>query len=236
MPINHEILQNLTRNASNLSTLDLSNQQLTGADIKMLLEALVSNTHLVRLNLANNLFGDEGAYLLAKALRVSELNVSHNHISDNGIKAFIENNDLDAINVQGNAFTFITRKRLDQKTAANYKAKISKLALTLSVLAQGRGQEASLLALPPELMFTIIGYMTPSWCARSALNKMATIIFNNINYDSDQQKIFNWNRPTEKPFKLPSFFSIPKTYIPATIKRTELEAQEERIKKFAAIT
>ncbi|MCE0723630.1 MULTISPECIES: hypothetical protein [Legionella] len=228
MPIKQEILHSLTRNARNLSTLDLSNQQLTVADIKTLLTALVFNTHLVRLNLANNLFGDEGASLLASQLRVSELNVSYNHISDEGIKAFVKNNDLDAINIQGNTFTFITRKRLDQKIAANFQAKISKLAIILSVIAQGRGQIASpLTLLPTELIFSIISYLGTSWCSDSTLNKMATIIFNNINYDSNYQKIFLWNRPTEKPFKVPSFFSIAKTYTPHLIEGPDLEAQKE---------
>lgn len=230
MPIKQKILQNLTRNAKKLSTLDLSNQQLTVADITTLLNALVYNTHLVRLNLTNNLFGDKGAYLLASQLRISELNISYNHISDKGIKAFIENNDLDAINVQGNTFTFITRKRLDQQTAANYQAKISRLVLTLSVLALGKGQRTSSLAvLPTELIFTIISYWSPSWCPDKTLNKMATIIFNNINYDNNQHKIFRWNQPTEKLFKVPSFFSTPKSYIP-TIESIEPKAQEESIK------
>jgi hypothetical protein len=215
MAIKQEILQNLTSNVSTLSTLDLSNQQLTVADIKLLLTALSSNTNLVRLNLANNLFGDEGAFLLARDLRVSELDVSHNHISDKGIRAFIENSDLDAVNVQGNTYTFITRSQLDKKTAANFKAKISKLALTLSVLAQGRGQLASPWALlPSEIIFTIISYLGTSWCSGKTLDKMAKIIFDNISYDDMQQKIFRWQHPAEKLFKAPSFFSTPQFYIP----------------------
>ncbi|KTD82951.1 hypothetical protein [Legionella waltersii] len=222
MPIKQDILQNLTCNVSTLSTLDLSNQQLTVADIKLLVTALVSNTHLVRLNLANNLVADEGAFLLARHLRVSELDVSHNHISDKGIKAFIENNDLDAINVHGNAYTFSTRRQLDKKTASNFKGKISKLALTLSALAQGRGQlESPWAMLPTELIFNIISYLETSYSSGRPLDKMARVIFNNISYDINQQKIFRWQSPKEKLFKAPSFFSIPRLYIPITNEQTE---------------
>ncbi|KTC78060.1 hypothetical protein [Legionella brunensis] len=231
MPIKQEILQDLARNSRHLSTLDLSNQQLTVVDIQMLLKALVSNTHLARLNLANNKLGDEGACLLASQLRVSELNISHNHISDKGIKAFIENNDVDAINIQGNTYTFATRKRLDQKMAANFQEKISKLALTLSVLAQGRGQVASpLVSLPTELILTIISYLGTNWCPGTTLIRMATIIFNNIGYDGNHQKIFNWKKPMEKLFKFPCFFSISRIYKPIAFQSSEPTSELVNVK------
>ncbi|KTC85355.1 MULTISPECIES: hypothetical protein [Legionella] len=228
MPIEQNILDRLAKNDSTLSALDLSNHQINSKDLILLIKALQTNNQLKQLNLASNLIDDEGACLLAQYLRVNHLNLRKNNITDKGIQAFLQNSYLDEISIEGNKYSYLTIKKLDEKVKTNFKNKVNQLVLTICVIAQGRGQSGSpFFNLPPEILFYIINKLDVD-LSRASLRKLAKAIFGNNYYDSSGHKVFKWENPKEKVSNYPRFY-LPHSAV------YQREKREEKIQKMDRI-
>jgi hypothetical protein len=84
MPVSSEILQRLQANDPSITSLDLSFQLLTDADVIELCDALKNNDHLVSLNLRGNQITSSGAEALAQSQQIERLILDFNLIDNQG--------------------------------------------------------------------------------------------------------------------------------------------------------
>lgn len=96
-----ETLAQIRENKESLKTLDLSNKGLTVEDIRLLVDALQTNSYLTELDLALNQLGDDSAKLLA-ATRIHDLNLNDNSITAAGAKDLATNAHLSILNIANN--------------------------------------------------------------------------------------------------------------------------------------
>ncbi len=83
-------LKDIEANSPDLVEVDLSNEGLSPDDAKRLADALRNNTHVVKLYLESNQFGDRGVIFLANMLRfntiIEEIDLLENGITQAGIE------------------------------------------------------------------------------------------------------------------------------------------------------
>lgn len=105
MPISEEILNQIRANDACLTTLDLSQQQLTSDDISQLILALVNNTTIQELDLSECGLDNASAMLLAAlhhpTLRILELS-SNPEIDHEGASAFEHNTSYTTLSLTDN--------------------------------------------------------------------------------------------------------------------------------------
>jgi len=107
MPISQVILSRLKMNDPKLTELDLTRRypQLTDSDMEQLAAALQNNKNLRVLILSEDGIGDNGVRILAQALlttNVTTLDLSGNHISDEGARALFKVPSLTSLIIGGN--------------------------------------------------------------------------------------------------------------------------------------
>lgn len=96
-----EILDKIRANDQSLKSLDLKGKGLTVEDIRLLVDALQSNSYLTELNLSVNELGDDSAALLATT-RMHRLDLVNNSITAVGAKALANNTHISILNLANN--------------------------------------------------------------------------------------------------------------------------------------
>ncbi len=94
-------LAQIRDNNESLKKLDLRRKGLTVGDIRLLVDALQTNSYLTELDLSLNQLGDDSAKLLA-ATRIHDLNLNENSITDSGAKDLATNTHLSILEIANN--------------------------------------------------------------------------------------------------------------------------------------
>ena len=124
-----EIVKLFDISKSQLTSLDLSYNNITDKGVKVLSEVLVNNNKLRSLNLRGNNITDKGAKFLSEVLvnnnKLRSLNLSVNNITDKGVKflseVLVNNNKLRSLNLSYNNITDKGVKLLSEVLVNNNK-------------------------------------------------------------------------------------------------------------------